>query len=283
MQIRGTLCVILVSALALVACDGRRLNVLIERPAQISEDEIAGIDWTGPEDYRVTLVEFAVMPEEPTLTLGKPYRLEIRNIGDQTFNLAARDFFETAVVREMEVHFVELHGAKPHVEKPVAHYKEYPTGLDNDPATKAEHGESDTADSDTPETDTSGNESTGGEVAESDQTEAEAAEDSAESSETSESMVKEPDAKEMEADSGAQETEAAEVSDAEPSEMPAIEPVRIDLVSVPPSHAAVLTLVPLRAGRFPFIGAVDKGIWGKIVVEDPAVDDTSTEKSDAES
>ena len=74
----------------------------------------------------------------------------------------------------------------------------------------------------------------------------------------------------------------AEGSDeAEPE--PMADPIQVGLLSVPPSHAAVLTLVPLRAGRFPFIGAIEVGHWGNITVEDPAAQDDSAEEKDPES
>ena len=135
MQVRYALYFVCAMALAVAACDGRRLNVLADRPPPISEDEIAGIDWSAPEDFRITLIEFAVLPPDPMLTLGRPYRLEIRNIGDKTFSIGARDFFETAVVRDMEVRYVELHGTTPHEEELIAQAGEFPTGLDSDPAT----------------------------------------------------------------------------------------------------------------------------------------------------
>ena len=249
MQLRFALCVLCTAALAVGACDGRRLglqqlNVFGDPPAPISEEEIAGIDWSTPEEFRITLIEFGVYPEDPTLTLGQPYRLEIRNFGDETTSIAAKDFFEGAVIRDMQVEYVELHGSTPHEEKPIAQLDEYPTGLDSDPFTtrlsKANAAASDEAKTD-----------------ESDGTKSESMTESAmEGSKDSDS--------EGTADSAA----ADETGDAAAAMAGS---VRVELISLPPSHAAYLTLVPLRAGHFPFVGRLDSGQFVKITV---ATDET---------
>tara|TARA_Y100001934_G_scaffold257277_1_gene326244 strand:- start:15710 stop:16222 length:513 start_codon:yes stop_codon:yes gene_type:complete len=141
MQPRFSLYTLCVAALALGACDGRRLGLsqfhFYQDPmAPVRDEEIASVDWSAPAESRVTVIEFGILPEEPTLTLGKTYRLELRNIGDNTFEFAAKDFFETSVIRDMEAQFVELHGSTPHEEKPIAHLRMYPTGLESDPASK---------------------------------------------------------------------------------------------------------------------------------------------------
>lgn len=81
---------------------------------------MTGVDWGTPEEFRITLIEFGVYPEDPTLTLGQRYRLEIRNFGDETTSIAAKDSFEGAVIRDMQVEYVEVHGSTPHEEKPIA-------------------------------------------------------------------------------------------------------------------------------------------------------------------
>ena len=73
-------------------------------------EETAGIGWGTPEEFRITLIEFGIHPEDPTLTLGQPYRLEIRKFGDETTSIATKDFFEGAIIRGMQVEYVELHG-----------------------------------------------------------------------------------------------------------------------------------------------------------------------------
>ena len=75
---------------------------------------------------------------------------------------------------------------------------------------------------------------------------------------------------------GASETDQAEssgdVTQSADVEQPNAELVQVGLVSVPPSHAAYFTLVPLRAGRFPFLSWIAFGMWGQITVEDPAAE-----------
>lgn len=245
MQLRFALYTLCVAALALGACDGRRLGLsqfhLYQDPmAPVSDEEIASVDWSAPEEFRITLIEFGILPEEPTLTLGKTYRLELRNIGDNTFEFAAKDFFETSVIRDMEAQFVELHGSTPHEEKPIAHLREYPTGLDSDPASKG------LAD---------------GAVAE-ETAEDVAGEDKPHSDDEASSMAED-----------ANESEAME------------ENAHVQLVSfsVPPNHAAVMTLVPLRAGRFPLLGPPRYGLWTKITVEDPGAEENPPEDEASES
>ena len=241
MQLRFALCVLCTAALAVGACDGRRLglhqlNVFGDPPESISEEEIAAIEWGTPEEFRITLIEFGVYPEEPTLTLGQAYRLEIRNFGDETTNIVAKDFFEGAVIRDMQVEYVELHGSTPHEEKPIAQLDEYPTGLDSDPVTMRL-----------------------------------AKEKAAASDEAKTDESDEPKPESM--------TESAMAEESKDSDS-----VRVGLINLPPSHAAYLTLVPLRAGHFPLIGRLDNGQFVKITVEDPAAAaDEAAEQKDAES
>ena len=261
MQLRFALCVLCTAALAVGACDGRRLglqqlNVFGDPPAPISEEEVAGIDWTAPEDLRITLIEFAVLPADPTLMLGKPYRLEIRNFGDETTSIAAKDFFEGAVIRDMQVEYIELHGSTPHEEKPIAQLEEYPTGLDSDPFSMRLNKENAAA-SDEAKTDESDEAGKPEAMTESAMAKETASEETADTTATDET-------------GGAAATMAVSV--------------HVGLISLPPSHAAYLTLVPLRTGKFPFIGRLDKGQLGKITVEDPAAAaDEPTEQKDAES
>ena len=257
MQLRFAICVLCTAALAVGACDGRRLglqqlNVFGDPTAPISEEEVAGIDWNAPEDLRITLIEFAVLPADPTLMLGKPYRLEIRNFGDETTSIAAKDFFEGTVIRDMQVEYIELHGSTPHEEKPIAQLEEYPTGLDSDPFTMRPNKEDAAA---------SG----------------EAKADGSDEADKTESMTESAMAKE----SAPEQTADSTASDETAAAMP--ESVHVGLISLPPSHAVYLTLVPLRTGQFPFIGRLDKGQLGEITVEDPAaaVDDSAEQKDAA--
>lgn len=228
------------------------MNVFGDPPAPVSEEEVAGIDWSAPEDLRITLIEFAVLPPDPTLMLGKPYRLEIRNFGDEATSIAAKNFFEGAVIRDMQVEYFELHGSTPHEEKPIAQFEEYPTGLDNDPVTMRLNKENSAA-SDEMKTDES---------------------DEADKPAKTESAMADETASEGTVDSKATDDMDAAVAGS----------VRAGLISLPPGHAAYLTLVPLRTGHFPFIGRLDKGQLGKITVEDPAAAvDEPTGKKDAES
>ena len=262
MQLRFALCVLCTAALAVGACDGRRLglqqlNVFGDPPIPISEEEIAAIDWGTPEEFRITLIEFGIFPEDPTLTLGKPYRLEIRNFGDESTSIAAKDFFEGAVIRDVQVEFVELHGSTPHEEKPIAQLEEYPTGLDSDPVTMRLNKENAAA-SDEVKTDESGE---------------------AKPESMTESAME--GSKESDSEGTANSAAAAEAGGAAAA---TADSVRVELISLPPSHAAYLTLVPLRAGHFPFIGRLVNGQFVQITVEDPAaVTDDTAEQKDAES
>jgi hypothetical protein len=129
-----------VVATTVAACDGRYLSpiAMMDTPSPVTAEEAALARWTEPTALQVTLLDFVMAPDRPIFRVGESYRLEIRNVSESEQIFAAKAFFDTAVVRSLEVSPIELHRG-PHADEPIAGYDEFPTGLDAPaPAVEAE-------------------------------------------------------------------------------------------------------------------------------------------------
>ena len=64
---------------------------------------VAAADWDQAETLRVTLDEHSYSPRELRLKAGRPYRIELRNIGDKHHYFTAPEFFQSVAWRKLLV------------------------------------------------------------------------------------------------------------------------------------------------------------------------------------
>lgn len=76
---------------------------LEEMPAHATAAAHQGVDWSRAKPARIIVTEFIFAHGEPSFKKGVPYRLELRNTGEEAHMFEARAFFRSIAVRDVEI------------------------------------------------------------------------------------------------------------------------------------------------------------------------------------
>lgn len=67
-------------------------------------------DWSKLETVDIQLGEMYFKPDPLHLKVGKPYKIQLKNVGEEKHELDAADFFQTAAIRKVQNTSVEVKG-----------------------------------------------------------------------------------------------------------------------------------------------------------------------------
>jgi len=69
---------------------------------QNAGDLVSAADWDSMKTVRVDMDEMSFTPENLTLEVGKPYKIEVVNVGTEKHYFTAEDFYRTAAFRKAQ-------------------------------------------------------------------------------------------------------------------------------------------------------------------------------------
>ncbi len=92
-----------VAAAVLGGCAAR--DVVLEGPqpgyVEDAAARVAAVDWSRAESVEVRLTEYAFDPRNLTFRSGKPYRLQIENVGTGSHTFVSEGFFQSIAAKQL--------------------------------------------------------------------------------------------------------------------------------------------------------------------------------------
>lgn len=76
-------------------------------------DRVSKADWTKMQTVTIDLNEFSFAPKQTTLEVGKPYKIQMKNVGAVKHEATAPEFFKTIAFRKAEDGIGEFKGPAP--------------------------------------------------------------------------------------------------------------------------------------------------------------------------
>ncbi|MBT3700654.1 MAG: hypothetical protein HOE62_21655 [Alphaproteobacteria bacterium] len=91
----------------------------LRKPDQLATSEIPVVNWSDVREVHMLATEFAFSPNDPVFKAGVPYRLFIRNVGDNEHVLRGAHFLRAIAVHQVKLTEFTSHGNDGHVDKAI--------------------------------------------------------------------------------------------------------------------------------------------------------------------